>query len=744
MSIQLGHDGPAAGVACPPGSADGAHRHAYGSPDWRLLVADPDAQVHATVRALLEGLELAGRPVHCLYAQNAEEARAVLLGESDVAVVLLGTGWERPGTALELLDFIRHTAGLLHTRIVLHTARTAQVPDQELLLQYDINDHRDHSELTPGRLLPAVITAIRSYDQRCAIESSRRSLERIVRSSAALLEENDLHAFAAGVVTQLAALLGVPARGMVCLVPGPPPARCEILAATGAFSGFVGQALAELPASRCQSLLARAARFGHHIHGEEGGVALYLASGSGRSMAVCVDTPGPHGTLDRPLLDVFTANLRTLLHNRDLLDRLHRFAYYDPLVQLPNRAHFVEQVDACVRGGSAQGHLLALIDIDDFSAANDVMGHRFGDHLLQAVARRLAEALPPGALLARVGSDTFGVLAEAQRVALPLLLQCVRPPPTVDGVPHKVSLTCGYVHLPARAQAGADLVKDATIALKRAKRGHRGQHLQYLEHMGAEARHRAVLLAQLRAAIDNAELFLVYQPQLHLETSALVGLEALLRWRTPDGRFVSPDDFIPMAEHSGLIVPLGQWVLAAACQTMRALLDAGHAPLRMAVNVSAAQLQDPGFLDAVRAALSASGLGGTHLELEITESVAVVPTQLLQSTLAALRQDGVSIAIDDFGTGYSSLSYLERLPLDRIKIDRSFVRQPRGEQGARIAEMIVQLGRQLGLQVVAEGIEDAASWGALRSMGCDVGQGYHIAPPLGLEQLGQWLRGRTA
>jgi len=247
----------------------------------------------------------------------------------------------------------------------------------------------------------------------------------------------------------------------------------------------------------------------------------------------------------------------------------------------------------------------------------------------------------------------------------------------------------------------------------------------------------------LRAAIDNAELFLVYQPQLHLETSALVGLEALLRWRMADGRFVSPDDFIPMAEHSGLIVPLGQWVLAAACQTMRALLDAGHAPPRMAVNVSAAQLQDPGFLDAVRAALAASGLRGAQLELEITESVAVVPTQLLQSTLAALRQDGVSIAIDDFGTGYSSLSYLERLPLDRIKIDRSFVRQPRGAQGARIAEMIVQLGRQLGLQVVAEGIEDAASWDALRRMGCDVGQGYHIAPPLGLDPLREWLKART-
>jgi EAL domain-containing protein (putative c-di-GMP-specific phosphodiesterase class I) len=203
-----------------------------------------------------------------------------------------------------------------------------------------------------------------------------------------------------------------------------------------------------------------------------------------------------------------------------------------------------------------------------------------------------------------------------------------------------------------------------------------------------------------------------------LESHALVGLEALLRWPRQDGSFVPPDRFIPVAEHSGLIVPLGQWVLATACRTMRELLDAGHAPRRMAVNVSTVQLQDPGFLQTVSQALAQHGLQGAQLELEITESVAVLPTQLLQTTLSALRALGVTIAIDDFGTGYSSLSYLERLPLDRIKIDRSFVRQLGESQGARIAEMVAQLGRKLGLQVLAEGIEDACVWQALRAMGC--------------------------
>ncbi|UMT90671.1 EAL domain-containing protein [Paracidovorax citrulli] len=731
-------DGPVAEPECQPAAAPCA------DPAWQVLVVDGDPGVHGVVQDTLEGVELLGRPLGCLHAYTRSQARAMLLGASGIAVVLLGATEDGDAGDAEMLDFIRHTAGLGNTRIVLCTAQAGHAPDEDTLLRYDINDFRAKSEWAQGRLLPVVLSAIRSYEQRCSIDASRRSLELIVRSSAALLEEPDLQAFATGVLTQLGALLDGGARGMACMLHGAAADSCRVVAATGRFAGCIGRDIDALPDVRCRQLLARALKFSHNVHGEEGGIALYFGNRSERGMAVFVDTPHPHNALDRQLLDVFSINMRTLLLNRDLLDRLRRFAYYDPLVRLPNRAHFVEKVDDCVRRGGAQDHVLALIDIDDFSAANDVMGHAFGYRLLEAVARRLADALPSGVLLARVGSDTFGVLGEARQVALPQLLQCVRPPPVVDGVPQKVSLTCGYVHLPSDAQKGADLVKDATIALKRAKRDHRGQHLQYLEHMGREARDRAMLLSDLRAAIDDARLFLVYQPQLHLGTGALVGMEALLRWRLPDGRFVSPDDFIPIAEHSGLIAPLGQWVLSTACQTLCALAREGLTPPRISVNVSVVQLQDPAFPDAVRAALAASGLRGSQLELEITESVAVVPTQLLQSTLASLRADGVSIAIDDFGTGYSSLSYLERLPLDRIKIDRSFVRRPTGAQGARIAEMILRLGHQLGLRVMAEGIEDAATWDALLRMGCDEGQGYHIAVPMDLQQLRAWLAARPA
>ncbi|RYF09033.1 MAG: EAL domain-containing protein [Comamonadaceae bacterium] len=714
-----------------------------GEQNWRILVVDKDPDVHAATLAALEGHTLFDRPLDFMHAYSGDDARALLLREPDLAMVILDVVSEQGGAGLDLVDFIRHAAGLRNTRIVLRTGPPGQAPDLDTLLRYDINDYRTKAELTSDRLLAMVVTAVRSYKQLCAMDASRGSMEIIVRSSASLLETKDAHEFASAVLTQLAALLNVEREGWVCAQRGDDRNDYYVLAASGRYRDLAGLPLDLVSPGQELDLVELSVARRSNVYGTEGGLALHIGHRDEQDLVVFIDVPAHHRRLDPQLLDVLCANLSTLLHNRGLLSRLHDSAYHDPLVNLPNRAHFIEEVNECARLGM-HDYLMALVDIDDFSATNDVMGHRFGDRLLEKVARCLEAALPADVLLARLGADTFGILGPTRHVQPRQLLECVREPLSIDGVPHKVSLTCGYVLLPQEPQAGADLVKDATIALKRAKRDHRGQHLQYADQMGTDARARALLLSDLRAATESRQLFLVYQPQLNLSTHALVGLEALLRWRLADGRFVPPDQFIPVAEHSGLIVGLGQWVLATACATMRELLDAGIAPQRMAVNVSTVQLQDPGFFDTVCAELARSGLQGRHLELEITESVAVMPTQVLQSTLSSLRGQGISIAIDDFGTGYSSLSYLERLPLDRIKIDRSFVRQLGEPQGARIAEMVAQLGRKLGLSVLAEGIEDGAVWQSLLGMGCEEGQGYHIARPMEKQQLFVWLQSHLA
>lgn len=731
---------------------------------WRVLIIDDDPEVHDCVRGALAGLTLFDRPLELLQCSHGDNARALLLGGHDLAVVMVDLVSQHAGGGLAWVDFIRHTASLRNTRLVLRTGAPHGAPDLDTLLRYDINDYHTKTDLTPDRWRVIAARSLQSYQRLCAFETSRRSMEAIVCASAALLEHTDLRAFATGIVTQLAALLGVAGHALACVqdTTAVPSGTYRVQAATGRFAGLLDLPMAALPESNMLRLLHRALSVrgnvqnglplpstapgvppparccGDNVFGDDRGLALYIGSPGDQDMVVCIELADPSITPDRQLLDFFCASFSTLLRNRGLLERLRRSAYSDPLVSLPNRAYFIEKVGECVQRGM-DGLMLALVDIDDFSATNEMMGHRFGDRLLGAVAQRLAAVLPAGVTLARVGPDTFGILGPAHKVAPQRLLDCVRDPLTIHDMPHKVSMTCGYVLLPQDARSGDDLVKDATIALKRAKRDHRGQQLQYAAHMGAEAKNRAVLLSDLRAAIENAALFLVYQPQVDLDTGDLIGLEALLRWRTADGRLVPPDQFIPVAEHSGLILPLGQRALEMACQTLRELQMAGLAPARMAVNVSVVQLRDPGFLDMVCAALSANGLAGHHLELEITESVVVLPTQLLQSTLNALRAHGVTIAIDDFGTGYSSLSYLERLPLDRIKIDRTFVQQLDAPHGGRVAEMVVQLGRKLGLQVLAEGIEHAAAWQALQAMGCHHGQGYHIAHPMDKAALVRWL-----
>jgi len=705
--------------------------------EWTVLVVDDDADVHQATLFALQDVLVFGRSIRFLHAHNAAEARQLLLATPDLALVLLDVVMETENAGLELVDFIRNDAGLTATRIVLRTGQPGYAPEHETILRYDINDYKTKSELTRHKLLTTLTTAIRSYEQICAIEAHRSGLELIVRSSADFMEETGLHTFARGVIMQLAALLGTRAEGLVCAQVERGGQQYRVLAAAGQFAELIDQSLDTLPDADVRALLERSLQEHGNVF-SPAGLALYVGYRNGSDMAVYIDTQHAPPSTDRSLLDVFCFNIGNLLRNRHLMQRLHEFAFYDQLVGLPNRASFVDALDRQIAAG-AEGHALALVDIDDFSATNDVMGHRFGDLLLNAVAQRLRESLPPQTVLARIGSDTFGVLGRQDVVNPDALMAAARVPLSIEGIAHKLSITCGYVQLQVDANAGVDLLKDASIALKRAKKDHKGHYVTFSAHLGAEARARALMLAELRAAFEAERLFLVYQPQLDLVTHELIGLEALIRWRTEAGRFVPPDQFIPVAERSGLMAPLGQWVMTSACMMMRDLLDAGLAPRRIAVNVSVVQLQDAAFADHVAQALALSGLDGSHLELEITESVAVLPTDYLETTLAGLRARGISIAIDDFGTGYSSLSYLERLPLDRIKIDRAFVRQITEAKGPRIAEMVTQLGRKLGLKVLAEGIEDASVWAALVAMGCHDGQGYHIAQPMGKDQLIPWL-----
>ena len=438
------------------------------------------------------------------------------------------------------------------------------------------------------------------------------------------------------------------------------------------------------------------------------------------------------------------ATVTAALRAFEQIRKLDELAFYDRLCNLPNRNRFIDISDDRLASGRNRDDVMAILDVDDFSEINDALGHQQGDRLLQAVAERLRVEMGPEVVLARIGSDTFGLMGPSQLVEPGRVLALFRTPFIVQDDAMVVTATMGLTTLLGRDQLGRDAIKDANIALKQAKKTRRGSFVIFSSEMGQQIRERVRLLQNLRQAVESERLFVVYQPQVNLLNGSVVGMEALIRWRNEDGSFVPPDRFIPLAEASGMIVAIGDWVLRTACHELVRLQALGLPELRMSVNVSQIQFRHPEFLDKLNAALLDTRINPKCLELEITESVAMDDPQFMLESLTMVRELGISIAIDDFGTGYSSLSHLRQLPIDRLKIDRAFVSELSHDvTGGHIASMVVELGRNLNLTVIAEGIEEDLQAKKLLAMGCHEGQGYLYGKPMTAVMVKEWLADRV-
>jgi diguanylate cyclase (GGDEF)-like protein len=428
-----------------------------------------------------------------------------------------------------------------------------------------------------------------------------------------------------------------------------------------------------------------------------------------------------------------------------LLSIEHR-ALHDPLTDLGNRFLFRDHLERGL-ARAAQGAApiaILFLDLDGFKPINDSLGHAAGDRVLVGVARRLAAAVGESGLTARLGGDEFGVLlsggaAEASVVA-DRIAEALIAPHSVAGVEVFASASVG-IAVSVRGEETADeLLRNADLAMYSAKARQSGGPELFQHRMHASAIERMSLLLDLRRALDRQEFFLHYQPIVSIETGTIVGTEALVRWRHPERGVIPPVVFIPLAEETGLIVPLGRWVLREACAAARRFQRASPGPLKMSVNVSPRQLQHGGITADVERALVDFQIDPRSLILEITESIAL---EEREPVLVALKAHGVKLAIDDFGTGYSSLAYLRRLHVDIVKIHKSFIDGIVGEGGdAELSRAIVRFGGAMGLRTTAEGIESPDQWEELRALGCDFGQGYHFSRPIDPEALIALLQSR--
>ena len=432
-------------------------------------------------------------------------------------------------------------------------------------------------------------------------------------------------------------------------------------------------------------------------------------------------------------------------------ERIQFLANHDALTSLPNRAMFSEVLNLAIQNGHRykRGFAVLFIDLDRFKIINDTMGHDAGDKLLKEMGTRLSETVRSSDVVARLGGDEFVVLVQevsetkqVDAVARKILSALVEPL-SMQGQECRVTASIGICMYPADAQDEKALMKNADIAMYRAKEDGKNTYKFYSEETNVHTFERMALETSLRRGLERNEFFLHYQAKLDLRTGHITGVEALIRWQHPELGMVPPMQFIPLAEETGLIVPIGKWVLNTACAQNVAWQGDGLPPLCMAVNLSARQFADENLLEDIAAALKSSGLRPELLELELTESMVIQNTERAGRILAAIKKMGVRLAIDDFGVGYSSLTHLKRFPIDTLKVDRSFIRDlPQDLEDKAICEAIIAMGKSLNLTVVAEGVETLEQQTFLQDHNCDEMQGFLFSKPIPSDQFAELLRKR--
>ncbi|WP_416364754.1 putative bifunctional diguanylate cyclase/phosphodiesterase [Pseudomonas sp. NFX183] len=451
--------------------------------------------------------------------------------------------------------------------------------------------------------------------------------------------------------------------------------------------------------------------------------------------------------LIRDVLDTDTLR-RCLRHVRErgvLETTLQRLAEQDPLTGIANRQGFQTLLAARLVENEGRGLALGHLDLDNFRHANDALGHQAGDRLILQVVSRLKSQLEAGDQLARLGSDEFALLIDTRRAPqraewmAERITEAMAEPYWVDGESLLIGCSLGVAH--ARARAGADpLMWHAHIAMQQAKSTQGCTFHIFNERINRNARSLADLESELRRALRRDELELHYQPRLDLDDGHIVGLEALVRWRHGERGLLPPSEFVPLAEQSGLIVPLGYWVISRALRDMQDLRERGLPPLHMAVNLSFRQFQDSQLLSTLSRLIAERGVEAQWLEFELTETAVMRRSDLVKQTMDALGRLGVRFSLDDFGTGFSSFVHLNSLPIALLKIDKSFVGgMEEREENRKLVHAMINLAHNLNLEVVAEGVETPEQLALLRLFGCDQAQGYLISKPLPLPELVEYL-----
>jgi len=726
-------------------SDDDETLHEHSTDAWKVLIVDDDPEIHSVTQLALSDLIVLGKRLEYIHAYSGQDACKIIEQHEDIVLVLLDVVMETDDAGLQVVRHIREQLNRHEIRIVLRTGQPGYAPEESVIKDYDINDYKTKTELTRRKLVTTVYAAIRSFQQIETVNQSRVGLEKIVTAAAELLEQHTIHGYADGVLHQLNSLIGNCKSAVFCargqgIIDGVDDLSFYILGQLGLPKILVNQKLDLLKQHHVSQQVLHCFQQKQHTF-KSTDICLYLASGGYRAV-IYIELENELVEFNHKLIEVFLANVAIGYENVHLFHKLRDAAYKDWLTDLPNRLDFVNSLDEFVQSKD-QNLVAALVDINHFSDINDGLGQDIGNLLLSSVANRLMQ-LNDKVIVARTGADVFGLIGPSE-VINPDILVALFVSPFKAGEQHLPINACiGLCTKQHSGFQGVKVLNQINIALNLAKKNRQNFAQYYVQEMEDETQWRLDMIRQLRKDFADNRLELWYQPQFHLASGKVVGAEALLRWRQLDGQFISPAVFIPLAEYSGLIVEIGDWVVHQACLQIKLLEQHHFDDVCISVNVSIPQFRGGNFVERVINQIKANDVPSHKMELEITENILMDEPQVVIDALVRLKAEGIKIALDDFGTGFSSMSYLQKLPLDRLKVDRSFIIDVAAPGQSILADTIISLGKKMNLNVIAEGIENEQQQAHLIEQGCHDVQGFYYAKPMPSEQFIEFLKNNDA
>ena len=704
---------------------------------WDVLIVDDDPEIHSVTKLALSGVEFWDKGLRFHHAYSGAEALELLKNDHSISVILLDVVMESDDAGLQVVKQVRECLNNHNVRIILRTGQPGYAPEEKVIREYDINDYKTKTELTRSKLITALVTAIRSYEQVCQLEFQSRALNNILYASKAILGFTDIKAFSMAVIKQLSIILDCEPQGLLC---GSieDDNQVYVLGGCAEYNEFIGQGIEQLDDGRIIMQVNNCLAQGEHQHTDVD--STYLLKSKNRQAAIYLETEHTPSPSQLQFAEIFLTNVSVGLDNVRLFNRLRDAAYKDVLTGLSNRNDFMNKVERYYQPGKSD-YVFLLIDVAQFSDINNGLGQEIGNLLLNAIVDRLHQEYPNAKLLSRIGADVFGLLLPVGECDVELLREHLSLPFNAGEHILPINFNIGLCYQGDFLQAGIETLKLGYIALNQAKKQSSEMVVTYTPDMEEKMAWRLGIIRQLRQDFEQRKLEVWFQPQLDLNTLEIIGCEALLRWPSGNGQYISPAIFVPMAEDAGLIVEIGQWVLEQACMQQKRLEAMGFA-ISIAVNVSVPQFKVKGYAQQVKDTLIKYDVKPQFIELEVTESVVMDELANVITTLKELKEFGIEIAIDDFGTGFSSLSYLQKLPLDRLKIDRDFIKDLPGQDCQAIAALIISLGARLGLKTIAEGVETQAQADYLAQLGCDEVQGFMYAKPMPEKELITYLQAK--